>query len=109
MHNAKSSMMNGNALIMQGICPNVIFFCARPWRMAGNLTVKEFLDSVSTEPGSFKDNPPKAVLSAVNGEQIIDIVLELTSLFIDIVGRPMSPGPVSGVHRRDRRRVIMCH
>ncbi|MEO1887414.1 MAG: hypothetical protein ABGX72_08610 [Methyloprofundus sp.] len=78
-------------------------------RMAGNLTVKEFLDSVSTEPGSFKDNPPNAALSVVNGEQIIDIVLELTSLFIDIVGRPMSPGSVAGVHRRDRRRVIMCH
>ena len=135
VHNAKSSVMNGNTLIMKGFYPSVIFFCDRPQRMAGSLTVKEFLDSVSEGPDSFKDNPPNAVLSVISSDQIVDVVLELTtkpqifgdsmiytdvriiegetvasagmsSLFIDMVGRPMSP---RARHRRHRRRAIMRH
>ena len=138
VHNAKSSVMNGNTLIMKGFYPAVSFFCDRPQRMAGSLTVQEFLDSVSEGPDSFKDNPPNAVLSVISGGQIVDVVLELTnkpqiigdamiypnvriiegepvasglmsSLFIDMVGRPMSPVSVAGRHRRHRRRFIMRH
>ena len=29
-----------------------------------------------------------------------------SSLFIDTIGRPMSPGSVAGVHRRERRRTV---
>jgi hypothetical protein len=28
------------------------------------------------------------------------------SLFIDVIGRPMSPGSIAGVHRRTRRRAM---
>ena len=37
VHNAKSSVMNGNTLIMKGFYPTVIFFCDRPQRVAGSL------------------------------------------------------------------------
>ena len=138
VHNAKSSVMDGNTLIMKNFSPTVVFFCDRPVRMAGNLTVQEFLDSVSTGTDSFKDNPPNAVLSVMDGDEIVDIVVKLTkkpqivgdymiykdvqiiegepvktagisSLFIDVIGRPMSPTSVAGRHRRHRRRVIMRH
>jgi hypothetical protein len=32
-----------------------------------------------------------------------------SALFIDTVGRPMSPGSVAGVHRRHRRREVRRH
>ena len=31
------------------------------------------------------------------------------ALFIDVIGRPMSPGSVAGVHRRHRRREVARH
>jgi hypothetical protein len=31
------------------------------------------------------------------------------ALFIDTIGRPMSPGSVAGVHRRHRRREMSRH
>jgi hypothetical protein len=30
-------------------------------------------------------------------------------MFIDPIGRPLSPGSIAGVHRRHRRRAIMRH
>jgi hypothetical protein len=32
-----------------------------------------------------------------------------SALFIDTIGRPMSPGSVAGVHRRHRRREVRRH
>ena len=138
VHSAKGFELKGSTLTMKGFNPTVIFFCDRPVRMAGNLSVQEFLDSVSKGPDSFKDNPPNAVLSVLSGEEIVDIVVTLTkkpqivgddmvfkdiqiiegepvqsgsmsTLFIDPIGRPMSPTSIAGRHRRHRRRVIRRH
>jgi hypothetical protein len=84
-----------------------------------------------TGPESFHKDPPNATLSVFTEDQIVDVVVELknprlaghalvydiavldedaavpsgpASLFIDPVGRPLSPGSVAGVHRRTRRR-----
>ena len=82
---------------------------------------------------SFASNPPNAVLSILDGEEVDDVVVVLkeprlsdgdlsytvsvldgklpasggaSSLFIDVVGRPLTPVSVAGVRRRTRRRVI---
>ena len=79
---------------------------------------------------SFADTPPNAVLSIFTENGINDVVVELTnpaldgdqmsytvdildgnmpasgganSLFIDRIGRPMTPVSAAGVHRRKRR------
>lgn len=135
VHNAKSVSMDGSTLTMKGISPNVIFFCDRPQRFAGHLGVEEFLETVSTGKDSFAEDPPNAVLSIVDGDEFADVVVTLVkkptlngdelvysgvkvvegdipttagpgSLFIDVIGRPMSPGSVAGVHRRTRRRAV---
>jgi hypothetical protein len=84
-------------------------------------------------PDNFVDDPPNATLMILEGDDLIPIVMELSAkprldgdnmvydtvkvingepptggktavLFIDTIGRPMSPGSVAGAHRRHRRR-----
>lgn len=135
VHNAKNVSMQGDTLTMKGASPTVLFFCDRPQRFAGHLTVEEFLKTVTTGKDSFAEDPPNAVVSIVNGDEFADVVVTLAkkptvngdelvfngvevvdgdiptvagpgSLFIDVIGRPMSPGSVAGVHRRTERRAV---
>jgi hypothetical protein len=113
----------------------VIYFCDRPQRFAGHLSVEEFLGSVSKGKDSFVEDPPNAVVSIVDGNEFADVVVTLTnmpalfgdelvysgiqvidgdvpknagpgSVFIDVIGRPMTPGSIAGAHRRHRRRAV---
>jgi len=135
VHNAKSISMQGDTLTMKGISPTVIYFCDRPQRFAGHLTVEDFLSSVSKGKDSFAEDPPNAVVSIASGDAFVDVVVTLSkkpaltgdelvysavkiiegelptsagpgSIFIDVIGRPMSPGSIGGVHRRHRRRAM---
>ena len=96
------------------------------------MTTKDFVDEWGEGDNSFAADPPNATLSIFGGNEIVDIVVTLknprfddenliydiaileedvapisgqTSLFIDPIGRPLSPGSVAGVHKRHRRRV----
>ena len=97
------------------------------------MTTRQFVDEWSSGDNSFASDPPNAVLSFVGtGEDIPDDcvvvlrdpedleasirysieVLEGTvpastgacTLFIDPLGRPLSPVSVAGMRRRERRR-----
>ncbi len=128
---------DGDTMTMTGVKPQVLFFTDRPERLAGYLTIDEFLSAVSEGPDSFADDPPNATLASLEGDEFVDVVLELThrpryendnlvfkvdviegelpltggpsALFIDTLGRPLSPGSVAGAHRRHRRRVVRSH
>ena len=118
-------------LTMQTLAPTTLFFSDRPDRVTGHITSQEFVDTWDKGPDSFASNPPNAVLSVFHPEGVSDIVVELTNpvfadghltydvdildgempasgganaLFIDIIGRPLSPVSVAGARRRDRRR-----
>jgi len=135
VHSARNVSMDMNTLTMKGASPTVIFFCDRPERFAGHLSVEEFLSSVTKGKDSFAEDPPNAVVSILSGGEVVDVVVTLTkkptvngdelvysdieiiegelpkiagagSLFIDVIGRPMSPGSIAGVHRRHRRRAM---
>jgi hypothetical protein len=106
-------------------------FSDRPDRVTGHVPSEEFLDSWGDGEDSFADDPPNAVLSIFQEDEVHDIVVVLSepeldgdrmsysvaildgemptsggpsSLFIDVIGRPMTPVSVAGVHRRGRRR-----
>ncbi|TDI32199.1 MAG: hypothetical protein E2P03_06945 [Acidobacteria bacterium] len=135
---AQSIAFNGNTLTMKDVKPSILFFTDRPERVAGYWTLDEFMDEVSTGPDSFAADPPNATLVSLVGNTFVDVVLELaerprhedgafiypnvriiegeppavggaSALFIDVIGRPMSPGSVAGVHRRHRRRAVRRH
>ncbi len=128
----KVSSFDG-ALTLHELAPSTLMFSDRPNRIAGHLSTKQFVEGWGHGENSFLEDPPNAVLSflAAEGEALEDVVLTLTnprmdwerltydvevlegelpsrtgpcSLFIDPIGRPLSPVSVMGVRRRGRRR-----
>lgn len=123
-------------LTLTDLNPQTLFFADRPDDLAGFVTYKEYVDLVYSGPDNFEEEPPNATLLTIDGETMIETVLELTAkpvmdgedmvfasvklilgeppaegvravLFIDTIGRPMSPTSVAGVHRRHRRRRVV--
>jgi hypothetical protein len=132
VQNSHDVSLEKGRLTLKKIGPTTIFFTDRPQRTAGHMTTKDFVDDWGVGENSFADNPPNASLSIFGEDEIVDIVLTLknprlegenliydiavleedvgpisgeSSLFIDPIGRPLSPVSVAGVHRRHRRRV----
>ena len=118
-------------LTLNGIAPTTLYFSDRPNRITGHITSEEFFDSWGEGDDSFASDPPNAVLSIFSEEEVNDVVVVLqepalvgdqmsylvnildgempasggaSSLFIDMIGRPLSPVSVAGVRRRGRRR-----
>jgi hypothetical protein len=121
---------NGH-LNLNGIAPTTLYFSDRPQRITGHIPTEEFFDSWGEGDDSFASDPPNAVLSIFTEEEIHDVVVVLSdptldgdqvsysvdildgempanggasSLFIDMIGRPLTPVSVAGVRRRGRRR-----
>lgn len=128
---AHNMSFEGGRLSLHTPAPTTLFFSDRPDRVTGHITTEEFVDSWDKGDDSFESNPPNAVLSIFHPDMVSDIVVELTepelsggdlsytveildgempasggpsALFIDVIGRPMSPVSAGGMHRRDRRR-----
>src|SRR6266702_3078257 len=124
---------SNGSVTFHGLAHSTLFFADRPQRVVGHLSSKKFVDQWGEGEDSFADDPPNAVVSfledgdAVPEEvtmtisdpqlegdtltykvNILDGTLPATagpcSLFIDPVGRPLSPVSVAGMRRRERRR-----
>lgn len=120
-------------LVLRNVAPSTLFFSDRPQRIVGHLSTEEFVESWGEGEDSFAEDPPNAVLSFLaKGETepwntVIEIsdpliagsdlsyaakVLEGSlptaaagcTLFIDPIGRPLSPVSLAGMNRRGRRR-----
>jgi hypothetical protein len=124
---------NNSTLTLHGLAHATLFFSDRPQRVVGHLTSKKFISEWGTGDNSFAEDPPNAVVSFLEDggpvpEEVTMILREprlvedtLTykvdvldgklpakagpcSLFIDPVGRPLSPVSVAGMRRREERR-----
>jgi hypothetical protein len=124
---------SNGSVTLHGLAHQTLFFADRPQRVVGHLTTRKFVDEWGDGEDSFEQDPPNAVVSfledgdAVPEEVTMTIsdpqldgdtltykvnVLDGTlpanagpcSLFIDPIGRPLSPMSVAGVRRRQRRR-----
>jgi len=125
----------GNTLMLHGVGPTTLFFSDRPERIAGHGTTAELVKDWSQGKDSFASDPPNATLSMLgdSGGEIEDVVVVLSnpqlagsqltytvkvldgklpasggpaSLFIDVIGRPLTPVSVAGTARRTTRRVV---
>ena len=128
---ARSVAYEDGVLTLNSLAANTLWFSDRPDRVVGHVTSQEFVDGWGEGEDSFADNPPNATLSILSEDDITDVVVVLTnpalegdtlsydvevldgempedggpsSLFIDVIGRPLSPVSIAGVHRRTRRR-----
>jgi hypothetical protein len=125
------SIDSDGRVTLVGVSPTTLFFSDRPYRLTGHTPTAEFVAQWGQGDDSFVEDPPNALLSIFERDAVNDVVLILSepelsngdlrytvevtdgdlvpsngpaSLFIDMIGRPMSPGSVAGVRRRGRRR-----
>ena len=131
VQSARAMTYKDGYLTMYGLAPTTLMFSDRPERVTGHLPSEEFLDAWNKGDNNFGENPPNAVLSIFTEEEVHDVVVVLqepdlegdelrysvgildgempasggpNALFIDVIGRPLTPLSIAGVHRRGRRR-----
>lgn len=133
---AKSMSFNSatKKLTLINVNPITLFFSDRPERIAGNMTTKAFVPFWSEGKNSFLSDPPNADLSILEGNTLKQVVVVLkdpvlegdsltytievlnddlpksgnnVSVFIDIIGMPLTPVSYAGVARRGYRRAVM--
>jgi len=120
-------------LTLQGVSPVTLFFSDRPERIAGNMKTSAFVPFWSKGKDSFLSDPPNADASILDDGGLRQVVVELqdpvldgdnltytvkvlkgdvpakaadVSVFIDIIGMPLTPVSYAGVARRTYRRVF---
>ncbi len=130
-------MMYDNAtgmLTLKDVSPVTVFFSDRPERIAGNMKTEAFVPFWSSGKNSFLSDPPNADISIVHGHTMQQIVTVLqnpmlqgqdllykvkvlqgempangdaVSVFIDVIGMPLTPVSYAGVARRSYRRAVI--
>lgn len=123
-----------NRLTLKAVSPITLFFTDRPERVAGNMETARFVPFWSQGADSFQSDPPNADLSILEDGKLRQTVVELRdpvvegddlhytvriidgdmpvlgqdpSLFIDVIGRPLTPVSFAGADRRAFRRAAI--
>jgi hypothetical protein len=133
VQSARSFTSKHGSLTLHGVSPATLYFSDRPRREVGHLSSHHFVELWGEGENNFLDDPPNAVLSFMDVESappedsvvvirapqldgdVLSYSIELLegaipasggpcSLFIDPLGRPLSPVSLAGMRRRDRRR-----
>jgi hypothetical protein len=131
VQNGQAVSLKAGVLRLKEVAPDTLYFTDRPDRIVGRIATKGYVDSWATGDDSFADDPPNAVLSIHHEPLPQDIVVVLrnprlegddlvydaevldgakeaegtaASLFIDQIGRPLTPISFAGANRRERRR-----
>ena len=133
VQNAQSIHYADGKLTLKGVSPTTILFSDRPERIAGHMATARFVPFWSKGKDSFLADPPNATLSIINEDKVSDVVVVLrdpelkgdelsynvrvlesempakggpVSLFIDVIGMPLTPLSYAGVARRTYRRAF---
>jgi hypothetical protein len=131
VQNAKNVNLSNGKLVLRGVNPVTMCFTDRPARMAGHMQTSRFVPLWSQGKDSFLKDNPNATLSVFSGDNVADLVVELSNpqlsgndltydvrllegtppanggacaLFIDIIGMPATPMSYAGAARRGYRR-----
>jgi hypothetical protein len=131
VQNAKNMSLSEGKLVLRGVNPVTVCFTDRPARMAGHMQTSRFIPLWSQGKDSFLKDNPNATLSIFSGDNVADLVVELSNpqlsgddltydvrllegtppanggacaLFIDIIGMPATPMSYAGAARRAWRR-----
>jgi hypothetical protein len=131
VQNAKNVNLSNGKLVLRGVDPVTVCFTDRPARMAGHMQTSRFVPLWSQGKDSFLKDNPNATLSVFSGDNVSDVVVELSNpqlsgddltydarlldgtppanggacaLFIDIIGMPATPMSYAGAARRAWRR-----
>jgi hypothetical protein len=131
VQNAKNVSFSEGKLVLRGVNPVTVCFTDRPARLAGHMQTNNFVPLWSQGKDSFLKDNPNATLSIFSGDNVSDLVVELSNpqlsgdnltydarilegtpptnggacaLFIDVIGMPATPMSYAGAARRAWRR-----
>ena len=133
VQSASGLTTSDHTLTFHGLSPSTLFFADRPQRVVGHLSSQKFVSEWGDGENSFAEDPPNAVVSFLEAgdktpeeatvvlsapqmnQDSLTYTIEILegtlparagacSIFIDPIGRPLSPMSVAGVRRRQRRR-----
>ena len=132
---AKGATLVGGKLTLKGVSPMTVYFSDRPTRVAGHVATSEMIPLWSEGKDSFLKDPPNATLSTFTSDgKVGNVVVELknpgligdemtyevrvlqgklpdkaeaASLFIDVIGMPLTPLSYAGAARRAARRTVV--
>jgi hypothetical protein len=135
VQSAKGATLANGKLSLTGIAPTTVFFSDRPHRIAGHVATREMVPLWSEGKDSFLKDPPNATLSSfTSAGDVVNAVVVLrnptftgttmtydvmvtqgtvppnvdgASLFIDIIGMPLTPLSYAGAARRAYRRTVI--
>jgi hypothetical protein len=134
VQNARGIAFSEGRLTLKGISPATVMFSDRPERIAGHMKTSRFVGFWGEGKDSFLKDPPNATLSFLEDQSLADAVVELrdpvlkvddlsyrvsmlegsipatagaASLFIDIIGMPLTPVSFAGADRRMWRRAVI--
>jgi hypothetical protein len=133
--NSRGATLQGDTLTLTGVMPHSIIFADRPVRSAGHQLTSDIIAEWGAGDDSFTKNPPNATVSVFSKDgSVKDAVVVLktpklegdkltfnvqilegdlaggdggAALFIDIIGRPMTPMSFAGAGRRTAFRGAM--
>jgi hypothetical protein len=134
VQNARDVTFENGAMTLRGVNPVTVCFADRPERIAGHMPTAKIVPMWGEGKDSFTADPPNATLSILSGDNVSNVVVELRnprisadaltydvrtlegtppahggacSLFIDIIGMPLTPFSYAGAARRAYRRGYM--
>lgn len=134
VQSARQMRYANGELTLVDVSPITVLFSDRPERLAGHMLTEAFVPFWSEGDNSFEDDPPNADLAVLEGASDANTVLTLhgprlqgrdlsyrvdvlegkppatagaASLFIDIIGRPLTPVSFAGAGRRMWRRSVL--
>jgi hypothetical protein len=131
--NSRGVSLKDGKLVLTGVAPNSIVFADRPVRAAGHERTAHIVEEWGMGEDSFAKNPPNATVSGFSKTSldVRDAVVVLkapklegdtltfdvdvlegnltgadgaAAVFIDLIGRPLTPLSFAGVARRNFRR-----
>jgi hypothetical protein len=133
--NSRGATLQGDTLTLTGVMPHSIIFADRPIRAAGHQLTADIIADWGSGDDSFTKNPPNATVSVFSKDgSVKDAVVVLknpklegdkltfnvqtlegdlnggdgsAAIFIDIIGRPLTPLSFAGVARRSAYRGAM--
>lgn len=135
VQSAKGATLANGKLTLTGVSKTTVFFSDRPKRIAGHVATTEMIPLWSEGKDSFLKDPPNATLSSFTpDDKVVNAVVVLrhpvlvgdqmtydvtvtqgtvppkvdgASLFIDVIGMPLTPVSYAGAARRTTRRAIV--
>jgi len=101
VQNAKNVNLSNGKLVLRGVNPLTMCFTDRPARMAGHMQTSRFVPLRSQGKDSFLKDNPNATLSVFSGDNVSDLVVELSNP--QLSGDNLTYGAPSGRYAASQR------